>query len=288
MSSTSSSSAAGVPVPSQTTLCSLVTWKDPATTGKVFGGIIAALILAKVNIFNHVFHLLYLALLAAAAAEYLGRILTGQGFVKKYAGTPNVRADTFRKSVLPAVGDAAEAVEAEFHRVVYAQNIESTLKAAGVSYILYKLTSWFSLYSLIFATVLLTFSAPYVYQSNKKEVDAAVAQYTKLAKDKTLEYTALAQDKVAPHLETLAKKTGPVGSFIQSKLPTRTAGTTVGSHAYSSTYTPHSGAAATSVDEPAVGVTTGATKFPEVPSHVSQTAPQSVTEAVDATIEPNL
>ncbi|KAM9923512.1 hypothetical protein OXX80_011526, partial [Metschnikowia pulcherrima] len=81
--------------------------------------------------------------------------------------------------------------------------------------------------------------------------------------------------------------TGPVGSFIQSKLPTRTAGTTVGSHAYSSDYKPNSGATPVS-EEPSVGVTTGATKFPEVPSHVSQTAPQSVTEAVDATIEPNL
>ena len=285
--SDSSSSAAGVPVPSQSAVVSLLTWRDPAATGKVFGAIISALILTKVNVFNHLFHLAYLALLAAAAAEYAGRVLTGEGFVKKYAGTPKLRIDTFRNSVLPVVGDAAEALETEVHRVVYAQNIEATLKAAGSSYILYKLTSWFSLYTLIFATVLLAFSVPYVYQSNKKEVDAAVAQYTKLAKDKSSEYTALAQDKVAPHLDAFAKKTGPVGSFIQSKLPTRTAGTTVGSHAYSSDYKPNSGATPVS-EEPSVGVTTGATKFPEVPSHVSQTAPQSVTEAVDATIEPNL
>lgn len=286
--SSSSSTAAGLPVPSHSSVCALLTWKDPVATGKVFGSIVGALVLTKVNVFNHLFHVLYLALLAAAAAEYSGRVLTGQGFVTKYAGIPESKTDTFRNSVLPALADAAEAIEAGVHKVVYAQNIEATLKAAGVSYILYKLTSWFSLYSLIFATVILAFTGPFVYQSNKKEVDAAVAQYTKIAKEKTADYTKIAKEKVVPQLEALAKKTGPVGSFIQSKLPTRTAGTTVGSHAYSTTYTPHSGAAGVSADEPTVGVTTGATKFPDVPSNVSPTAPKTVTEAVDASLEPTI
>ncbi|OBA22382.1 hypothetical protein METBIDRAFT_39754 [Metschnikowia bicuspidata var. bicuspidata NRRL YB-4993] len=268
------SSSSSLPaVPSQSCVCSLLTWKDPVATGKVFGAIVAALVLAKVNVVNHVFHLLYLALFAAAGSEYAGRILTGQGFVQKYIGTPQKRAGAFKESVLPAVGNAAEALEAEFHRVVYAQNIESTVKAALVSYMMYKLTSWFSVYALVFATVLLAFSVPYVYQTNKKNVDAAVAQYTKMAKERTAEYTACAKSRIAPRLEALAKKTGPVGAFVQSKLPTRTAGSTVGSHAYSA------------ADEPSVGVSTGAAKFPEVPAGVSHSSPQSVTEAVEATPE---
>ncbi|GEQ69607.1 hypothetical protein JCM33374_g3279 [Metschnikowia sp. JCM 33374] len=255
-----------------------------SSSSSVFGAILAGLILVKVNVINLLLHVAYYGLFAAAAAEYSGRVLTGEGFVTKFAGPKKSNSATFRESVLPALSDSAEALEAWVYKVVFAQDIEATLKAGGISYVLSKLTSWFSLYSLIFTSVLLAFSGPYIYQSNKKEIDAAVAEYSKLAKDKTSEYTALAQDKIAPQLEALAKKTGPVGSFIQSKLPTRTAGTTVGSHAYSSTYTPHSGAAA----EPSVGVTTGATKFPEVPSHVSPTAPKSVTEAVDATVEPSL
>lgn len=213
---------------SNSALCELLTWKNPAATGKVFGSIVAVLLLVKINIVNYVFYVAYLALLVSAAAEYVGKLVVGQGFVTKYRGTPKEYARLFNNSVLPALSNAATIVESHVQSIVYAQDIEATLKAAGASYILYKLTSFFSLYTLLFATVVLAFSFPPLYQANKKEIDAAVAQYSALAKEKTSEYTAVAQKKIAPHLETLAKKTGPVGEFIQSKFPTRTAGSTVG------------------------------------------------------------
>lgn len=240
----------------------LLTWKNPVATAKVFGSIVAALILVKINVLNYVFHLAYLGLLLSAGAEYAGKLIVGEGFVSKYAGSPNRKSETFRQLVLPALASFAECFEAELHKVVYAQDTEATLKAAGVSYILYKLTSWFSLYTLAFVTVILTFTVPFVYQQNKKEIDAAVAQYSKLARAKTSEYTALAHKKVAPHLDNFAKKTGPVGSFIQSKFPTRTAGSTVGSPQAGSAHT----TAPLAAEEPSTGVSTGASKFPEVPS----------------------
>lgn len=50
--------------PSQSNLCSLLTWENPAQTGKVFGGIVATLIVFKyVNLLNVFFHLAYLGLL---------------------------------------------------------------------------------------------------------------------------------------------------------------------------------------------------------------------------------
>lgn len=42
----------------------LLTWKKPAKTGKIFGGIIVSLIVLKtVNLFNVFFHLAYIGLL---------------------------------------------------------------------------------------------------------------------------------------------------------------------------------------------------------------------------------
>lgn len=240
--------------------CGLLTWEDPVASGKVFGAIIAALILVKVNVVSLVFHLLYFALLVSAAAEYAGKLVTGQGFVTKYLGSvPKSHSETLRSKVLPAVGDAAGAAEAYVHKIVFAQDIESTLKAAGVSYIVYKLTSWFSVYSLLVVSVLLAFSVPPFYKANKKEIDAAVAQFTKVVKDKTAEYTELAHKKAAPHIETLTKKSGPLGSFIQSKFPTRTAGSTVN--------------APPVAEEPSIGAATGSS-FPSVP----QSAPSGVSE----------
>lgn len=254
------------PVSGPTPLNKLLTWSDPVATGKVFGAVITALLLAKINFVPHFFHLLYLGLLGSAAAEYAGRILTGEGFVSKYVGQPKSYAQTFRSSVLPAVANGFDCAEKQIHTVLFAQQIECTLKAAGSSYILYKVTLWFSFYTLVFALVILAFTVPVVYKNNKKQIDAVAAQYTKLAKEKSSEYTACAQKKLSPYVETLAQKTGPVGAFVKSKFPTRTAGSTV-----SSTHVAGS--------EPASGVSSGATQFPEVPSANAL----SITEVVEET-----
>lgn len=261
------------PLVPQSSTCALLTWQDPVATGKVFGTILAGLVLVKINVASIAFHALYIALLISAGAEYVGKLLTGQGFVTKYlGGRPKSHVLTFRKLVLPAVGDAAGAAEAHIHKVLFAQDIEATLKAAGVSYILYKLTSWFSVYSLVFVSVLLAFSFPPFYQANKKEIDAAVAQYTKLAKEKTSEYSALAHKKAAPHIDTFVKKTGPVGSYLQSKFPTRTAGSTVNSP-YSAPpptnpVTTKDSVPAAKISEPSTGISTGSSQFPLAPTSV--------------------
>lgn len=197
-------------------------------------------------------------------------MVTGQGFVTKYKGSAKSYAQCFNTNVLPHVADFTEQLEAQFNKIVYAHDIESTLKAAGLSYILYKVTSWFSLYTLIVVSVVLAFSVPAVYFKNKKEIDAAVAQYSKLAKDKSGEYAKLAHAKAAPHIDTLVKKTGPVGNFISSKIPTRTAGSTVGDKHF---------------EEPASATTSGASKFPDVPATTPATTSSFEEVVADAKAE---
>lgn len=56
-------SETAAPAPS-TSYCDLLTWKDPIKTGKVFGGLVAVLVIfKKVNLFNVFFHLAYIGLL---------------------------------------------------------------------------------------------------------------------------------------------------------------------------------------------------------------------------------
>lgn len=48
----------------------LLTWRDPVRTGKVFGGLIVALIVfKKVNLFNVFFHVAYIGLLGMYKAS---------------------------------------------------------------------------------------------------------------------------------------------------------------------------------------------------------------------------
>lgn len=195
-------------------------------------------------------------------------MVTGQGFVTKYKGVPKSYAKYLNGHILPQFAKLNEELEQKFQKIIYAHDIETTLKAAGFSYILYKVTSWFSLYTLVFAAVVVAFTAPAVYSKNKKEIDAAVAQYSKLAKDKSSEYAKLAHEKAAPHIDTLVKKTGPVGSFISSKIPTRTAGSTVGSDK-STSFAGIPDSTAT---------TSGASKFPDVPASSPSTIDDLVEE----------
>ncbi|CAK7905987.1 hypothetical protein CAAN1_14S02344 [[Candida] anglica] len=304
--------SAPVVTPTSTSTCSLLTWKDPVQTAKVFGGIVTTLIVFKfVNLFNLFFHLAYLGLLAAAAAEYAGKLVTGQGFVTKYKPGTKSFAAKFNADVLPSIAKFNTKVEAEVQNIVYAHDIETTLKAGGISYILYKLTSWFSLYTLVFSAVVLTFTVPAAYFHNKKEVDAAIHQYSQCAQAKFSELTKVAHEKAAPHFETLAKKTGPIGTFISSKIPTRTAGSTVGSDRSTSYASipastkpaaakpaPANPVVAKSADvtvpvsvEPEVATTTGASKFPDVPASLQADINAAVHEAKTKTGEvpaPNL
>lgn len=250
----------------------LLTWKNPVATGKVFGGLVLGLVLLKVNVINYFFYVAYLGLLVSAAAEYVGKLITGQGFVTKYTVHGPLYSKIVNESLLPAVGRFATCFESQIQRIVYAQDIELTLKAAGVSYILYFVTSYLSLYTISIISVVLAFTLPYLYIQNKDEIDAAVAHYSKLLKQKSSELTDQAHKAAAPHLDNLAKKTGPVGDFILSKLPTRTAGSTVGSNNDTSYHT-GAGAEPVAVEKPLEGAGSAAStahatgsSFPSVPS----------------------
>lgn len=210
------------------TLCELLTWKQPLVTARWFGGIVAALVLLKVNVLLHLFYLGFLALLVTAGAEYAGKIVTGKGLVSHYVGTPPRYAGVLEADVLPEVVKAVDCVEQKAHAIIYAHDVELTAKAAGVLYALYHLTLWFSLYTLALALVIAAFTLPPVYVANKREIDAAANHYYRLARAKAHELYELVHAKAAPHLEAAAKKTGPVGAFLQQKWATRTAGSTVG------------------------------------------------------------
>lgn len=205
-------------------------------------------------------------------------MVTGTGFVTKYKPAVKSYAKEINDRFLPVIADYNVKAEAESHNLVFAKNVETTLKAAGVAYVLYKITSFFSLFTLVATGVVVAFTAPAIYTTYKKEIDAAVAEYSKCAKSKASEVYATAHKSASPYVDDLIKKTGPVGSFISSKIPTRTAGSTVGD-SRAATY-------GTGADEPAVATTTGASKFPEVPtSDLNSATTKDVVDDIKSTID---
>ncbi|EGW35567.1 uncharacterized protein SPAPADRAFT_58796 [Spathaspora passalidarum NRRL Y-27907] len=283
MSSAPTSTAGSCPI-SNACPCDLLTWKNPIKTGKVLASIVVALVVFKtVNLINLFFHLSYIGLLVSAAVEYVSKVVTGKGLITAYKPSATQScAKKFNEQVLPHLSTVTVNLEERFRKIVYAQDIESTLKAAGVSYIAFKLTSWIPLFNLVVAAVILLFTAPFIYTTYKKEIDAAIADLTKIIKEKSTEVCNEIHKTVGPHLETLIKKSGPLGDFVKSKLHTRTAGSTVKDTNDSVFGTPSS---SVSEAEP-IGVSTGASKFPDVPAtKLNQSTVDEIIEQADAAVD---
>lgn len=281
--------------------CDLLTWKDPIKTGKLFGTIIITLVVLKtVNVFNLLFHVAYIGLIGAAVVEYSTKLVTGKGLVSTYKPACQSCAEKFNQQVLPHLSAANIKAEQRLKSIVFAENPEHTLKAAGVSYILYKLTSWFSIFTLITMATVLLFTLPFIYTNYKKEIDAAIANFSQCAKSKIAELRETAERNACPHIQNLLKKAGPVGEFIQSKLHTRTAGSTVNdskdsvfstgaapaSTTTTTTTTTDAAAQQESIDD-STATTTGASQFPNVPSSDIKSAVEEIQEEAQSLQQEN-
>ncbi|KAG7711926.1 hypothetical protein KL930_004005 [Ogataea haglerorum] len=201
----------------------LLTWKDPSVSGKVFGSLVGSLLLL-----NQVTRPIILTHLVSALGEYAGKLATGQGFVTRFRPAYKNVIGQYAEEYASHAANLIKTAELKLQELLYAKDIESTLKVAGVAYILYKLSSWFTLWTLLFTATLTAFSVPPLYLKNQKQIDDAIVTYTKVVKDKVAELLQLIKEKTGPALENAEKKLGPVGSFIRSKVPVRTAGSTVG------------------------------------------------------------
>ncbi|OWB54065.1 hypothetical protein B5S27_g5692 [[Candida] boidinii] len=259
--------------------CSLLTWKDPIISGRIFGALIGSLLFIKFfNIFTVFFYTSAVALAVSAIAEYTGKVATGTGFITRFRPATveclGKSVDTYAAHIVTVL----KKFETEFQNLIYSANISNTLKAAGYSYILYKLTTWFSIWTLVFTSVLVAFTVPPIYLKYQTEIDDAVVTYCKVAQDKAAEYQKIASEKATPYLKQAEIKLGPVGSFISSKLPVRTAGSTVGEE--KAPLVPK-----TSATETPVEVEASKLDLPSVPK-TKLDLDEQITEAVSTSSEP--
>ncbi|CEP22422.1 RTN1 [Cyberlindnera jadinii] len=274
----------------------ILTWKDPVKTGKVFGTIIAALIVLKsVNLLNLFFRIGAFTLVTSAVAEYAGKFVTGSGLVTRFRPAYTTVVSTKGQKALECLANRLPALEESVQKLIYSADIEKTLKAGALFYILFKITSWLSLNTLIFTATILGFSLPAIYEKNQVQINAAVKEFSALVGEKASEYSKVAQEKAAPYIKQADEKLGPVSKFIKEKYQVRTAGSTVGSTSSKAAAVPvettpvaSTTSGAQIVPENAANLkatnpfetTTGATEFPSVP----ETKPllEEVTEAAKA------
>ncbi|ODV62750.1 Rtn1p ASCRUDRAFT_6412 [Ascoidea rubescens DSM 1968] len=206
----------------------ILKWENPQKTGKIFGLTIFSLLAVKyLNLLNIFFHFAFISLFVSAAAEYLGKLITGTGFVTHFRPAYSNKFTNISSKVLPHVTLLINLIESESQKLFYSADVEKTLKAAGVSYLLYKITSWFSLYTLVFTSVIGAFSVPAIYSRYQNEIDQGIVQYTKIAKQRAIDLQTAASTKSKPLLAKATQSFAPLTGFLNKNLPTRTAGSTV-------------------------------------------------------------
>ncbi|SCU85284.1 LADA_0D06656g1_1 [Lachancea dasiensis] len=254
--------------------CELLYWKNPVETGKVFGGaLVALLVLKKVNLLTFLLRTLYTVLLTTASIEFLTNLFLGQGLVSRYQ--PQRCPDTvaFLKPRVDAFLTQLPPYQTKLRKLAMAQSPKCTFKAAGVLYVLHKVFSVLSLWSTLFIGTVALFTAPVIYKTFQKEIDATVAQGVEAGKYHASNLQSNVSEKASPYVKQLDQKLGPVSGFIKSKLPaTRVAGSNVTAESSTAKL-----AAQVPLEEPAQGQTSSA-DFPTAPStHLGHTVTDTTT-----------
>lgn len=222
------SSKSACPACTRLTGTDLLSWKDPIASAKVSGSILGGLLVYRYTDFvSWFFYLSAIVLAASALAEYVGKVATGEGFISRFKPAQTTHIGDFLEAHAQIFAKAFKDAEIKLQNLFTSVNIETTLKAAIVSYVLYQLTSFLSVWTIAFTTTVLAFTLPAAYASNKELVDSSVKQYSELAKSKSLSAYKSIKTQAEPHLKKVEEKIAPLTDFIKSKIPVRTAGSTV-------------------------------------------------------------
>lgn len=205
-----------------------LSWKDPVASGKAFGSILATLLIFKyTDVIGWFFYLTAIVLSLSALAEYVGRWATGEGFVTKVKPAYHTAIGDFLETHAQILAKAFKDAEIQLQDILTSVDIETTLKVALASYVLYKLTSFLSVWTILFTSTILAFTLPAIYTANKKLIDSTVVKYSDVAKEKSVEAYKTAKAKAEPTLKKIEAKLAPITKFIKEKIPVRTAGSTV-------------------------------------------------------------
>lgn len=275
MSAPTSSAPSSTPItaigstPAHHHILGLLTWKNPQKTAKVFGASLATLFAIRyLNIINIFFRIAFITLFVSGAGEYVGKLVTGNGFASRFRPAQYSKLSSYASQLAPKLEQAVSALEAQLQSIVFAADIEKTLKFAALSYVLYKITSLVSLYTVVVSSLILAFTAPAAYVTYQKEIHEAKDKYFTLAKSKAAEYKDIASEKSKPYVSQVNSTLSPYTSKFNGYLPkNRTAGSTIGEH------TPSGASKSTTsgASDPTVGTTTGSsahstTALPKVPT----------------------
>jgi len=127
------------------------TWKYPRSTGLLFAGSLALLLLGHyVDILRYAFKGAYITFAITAVFEYLGRPTTGTGFMtqvrpQRYYKIPRENLEMF----FAEVHEFLNFIVLEFQRILYVERLSHTIAAFIISFITHYLIKYLPIWGLL-------------------------------------------------------------------------------------------------------------------------------------------
>jgi len=167
----------------------LVTWKFPRATLVIFASLLSTIFAFRfINVIRYIFKAAYLLLGSVAALEYAGKPMGYKGVVsqlrpRRYYTIPRDSLE----SIFEEIHDFLNFVVVEFQRIVFVENIFTTVVAFALSFVGYFLIKYLPIWSLAFLTTVAVFTGPYIYLNNQELIDAQLNHYSDIANSKLIE-----------------------------------------------------------------------------------------------------
>lgn len=204
----------------------LVTWKYPRASLLIFTSLLTTILAFRfVNVMRYVFKAAYLLLGSVSAMEYAGKHFGYKGVVsqmrpRRYYTIPRENIE----SIFEEIHDFLNFVVVEFQRIVFVENLFTTIAAFVASFFGYFLIKYLPFWSLAFLGTVLAFAGPYIYINNQEQIDAQINHYSDIANMKLNEARGVTEQYAGEYANRARQTASQLSEKVQSYTNRRASG----------------------------------------------------------------
>ncbi|KAJ4295496.1 hypothetical protein N0V90_007509 [Kalmusia sp. IMI 367209] len=183
----------------------LLSWKNPRATAISFATIVIFIFSARyLNVIRYIFKALWVTLGITGAAELAGQVAIGKGITSQFRPR---KYFTIQKASLERLTDDIEQFTnffvIESQRILFAENVYTTIAAFFASLISYFLIKFVPLWGLALIATTIAYLGPLIYIQNKEVIDAQLEKGYHIANQQATQLRDLAAERTGNATKTL-------------------------------------------------------------------------------------
>lgn len=183
----------------------LLSWRNPRATALAFISTVIFIFSARyLNIFRYILKAVWVTLGTTAAAEVAGQLTIGKGFTSNFR--PRQYFTIQKASLERFTEDIEQFINffvIESQRIVFAENVYTTIGAFFASLIAYFLIKFVPLWGLALIATTTAYLGPLIYLQNKEVIDAQIEKGYHIANQQATQLRDLAAEHTGNATKTL-------------------------------------------------------------------------------------